>query len=257
MLARCRHELFVCAVSRSGQSLEAAQVAKQDRVLALLDVRPGQTVLEIGCGWGGTGGTAGGGRLPCPGCDAVAARSIGMRRLRLQRAGLADRVDLRLQDYRSIDGEYDRIVSIEMLEAVGEAWWPAWFDGLRTRLRAGGVAVFQSITIDDARFDAIPPQCRFHSTLIFPGGMLPCPAVLRSQAARAGLAVHSTDMFGASYARTLRLWQERFQAAWPDIAASGFSPRFKRMWEYYLTYCEAGFRAARVDVGLWRLGHAP
>lgn len=240
----------------AGQSLEDAQIAKQDRVLALLDVRPGQTVLEIGCGWGGLAE-----RLAAAGCHVSAVTlSPAQHRhagLRLQRAGLADRVDLRVQDYRSIDGVYDRIVSIEMLEAVGEAWWPAWFDGLRTRLCAGGVAVFQSITIDDARFARYRRNADFIQRYIFPGGMLPCPAVLRSQAARAGLAVHSTDMFGASYARTLRLWQERFQAAWPDIAASGFSPRFKRMWEYYLAYCEAGFRAARVDVGLWRLGHAP
>ena len=238
----------------AGQSLEEAQVAKQDRVLALLDVRPGLSVLEIGCGWGGLAE-----RLAAAGCHVSALTlSPAQHRhaqLRLQRAGLAGRVDLRLQDYRSIDGVYDRIVSIEMLEAVGEAWWPTWFDVLRTRLRPGGVAVFQSITIDDARFAQYRRNADFIQRYIFPGGMLPSPAAIRSQSKRAGLRVHSTDMFGGSYARTLQLWQERFQAAWPDIAASGFSPRFKRMWEYYLSYCEAGFRVGRIDVGLWRLGH--
>ncbi len=236
------------------QSLEAAQAAKQDRVLALLDVRPGQHVLEIGCGWGGLAE-----RLAAAGCrvSAVTLSPAQHRhaQARLQRAGLADRVELQLKDYRSIEGQYDRIVSIEMLEAVGEAWWPTWFAMLRDRLRPGGVTVFQSITMADTHFERYRRNADFIQRYIFPGGMLPSPGVLRTQIARAGLAVHASETFGGSYARTLRLWQERFQAAWPDIAAAGFPVRFKRMWEYYLSYCEAGFRAGRIDVGLWRLGH--
>lgn len=240
---------------RPAQSLEAAQAAKQDRVLQLLDVQQGHRVLEIGCGWGGLAE-----RLAAAGCHVTAVTlspsQHAFAQARLAQAGLADRVDLRLQDYRGIEGSYDRIVSIEMLEAVGEAWWPTWFGLLRSCLRAGGVAVFQTIMIDDARFESYRRSADFIQRYIFPGGMLPSPRALRAQIARAGLAELEMETFGDSYARTLSLWQQRFQAAWPDIAASGFPARFKRMWEYYLAYCEAGFRAGSVDVALWRLGHA-
>jgi cyclopropane-fatty-acyl-phospholipid synthase len=241
--------------SGENQSLEDAQSAKQDRVLELLDVQQGQTVLEIGCGWGGLAE-----RLAAAGCYVTAVTlspaQHAFAQARVARAGLADRVDLRLQDYRSIEGTYDRVVSIEMLEAVGEAWWPTWFELLRARLRPGGVTVFQTITIADARFEAYRRNADFIQRYIFPGGMLPSPTALRSQIKCAGLSLHTTEAFGASYARTVSIWQERFQAAWPDIAESGFPARFKRLWEYYLSYCEAGFRAGAVDVGLWRLGYA-
>jgi cyclopropane-fatty-acyl-phospholipid synthase len=237
------------------QSLEEAQTAKQDRVLELLDVQQGQRVLEIGCGWGGLAE-----RLAVAGCHVTAVTlspsQYDYTQARLAKAGLSARVDLRLQDYRSIEGSYDRIVSIEMLEAVGEAWWPTWFTMLHSRLRTGGIAVFQTITIDDARFDAYRTRADFIQRYIFPGGMLPSPHALRAQVARAGLTSLGMETFGDSYARTLALWQERFQAAWLEIAASGFPDRFKLMWEYYLSYCEAGFRAGSVDVGLWRVGCA-
>ena len=235
-------------------TLEAAQTAKQDRVVALLDPRPEHTILEVGFGWGGlaerlaSSGAAVTGLTLSPAQHAYAKGRLGA-------AGLADRVDLRLQDYRQVKGRFDRIVSIEMLEAVGESWWPVFFAMLRDRLRSGGVIVLQTITIADERFASYRRSSDFIQRYIFPGGMLPSPAALRAQIARAGLAVHSVEMFGASYAQTLKLWQDRFQAAWPDIAATGFSARFKLMWEYYLSYCEAGFRAGAIDVGLWRLGH--
>ena len=235
-------------------TLEAAQTAKQDRVVALLDPRPEHTILEVGFGWGGlaerlaSSGAAVTGLTLSPAQHAYAQG-------RLSAAGLANQVDLRLQDYRQVKGRFDRIVSIEMLEAVGESWWPVFFAMLRDRLRTGGVIVLQTITIADERFASYRRSSDFIQRYIFPGGMLPSPAALRAQIARAGLAVHSVEMFGASYAQTLKLWQDRFQAAWPDIAATGFSARFKLMWEYYLSYCEAGFRAGAIDVGLWRLGH--
>ena len=237
-------------------SLEAAQRAKQDRVIALLDAAPAQSVLEIGCGWGGmaqrlaecchhvTGLTL----SPAQQAHAVQA---------LAAAGLSDRVDIRLEDYRETGGRFDRIVSIEMLEAVGEAYWPVYFDRVRSLLKPGGTAVIQVITIADSRFAVYRRQPDFVQRHVFPGGMLPSPRMMREHAARAGLKIDAPEMFGASYVRTLQEWRSRFMAAWPAIAALGFSPRFRRLWEYYLAYCEAGFRVGTIDVGLWRQRRPP
>jgi cyclopropane-fatty-acyl-phospholipid synthase len=239
--------------ARADDSLEAAQTAKQRRVADLLDLRGGERVLEIGCGWGGLAEM-----LARDKACHVTAITLSREQLcyaaeRVRAAGLDARVDLRLVDYRDVGGTYDRIVSIEMIEAVGEENWPAYFDTLRRRLVAGGVAVLQAITIGDAHFASYRRGADFVQRHIFPGGMLPSPKTMREQIERAGLVLAVLDTFGQSYAKTLAEWQRRFQESWPQIAALGFPPRFKRMWEFYLAYCEAGFRAARIDVGLYRI----
>ena len=157
------------------------------------------------------------------------------------------RADLRLQDYRESSGSYDRVVSVEMLEAVGEAFWPRYFQILQARLKPGGVAVLQVITIDDARFESYRRTPDFIQRYIFPGGMLPPPSgVCRKHLAAAGLTLRHQENFGDSYTQTLVAWRRRFSEAWPTIAALGFSERFRRMWEFYLCYClEAGFRTGR------------
>jgi cyclopropane-fatty-acyl-phospholipid synthase len=155
-----------------------------------------------------------------------------------------------------VTGEFDRIVSIEMLEAVGERYWPVYFETLRDRLRPGGIAVLQVITIADAYFDKYRRGADFIQRFVFPGGMLPSPDALRVEAERAGLALHTAERFGMSYAATLVEWRRRFVQAWPQIAALGFDDAFRRLWEYYLSYCEAGFRSGRVDVGLYTLAHS-
>ncbi len=233
-------------------SLEAAQRAKQDRIIAWLELEPAHSVLEIGCGWGGmaqrlaeccrrvTGLTL------SPAQRAYAVETVAA-------AGLSDRVDIRLEDYRQAGGRFDRIVSIEMLEAVGEAYWPVYFERVRELLTPGGVAVIQVITIDDSRFDVYRRQPDFVQRHVFPGGMLPSPCMMRLHSRHAGLEIDGQEMFGASYVRTLQEWRARFTAAWPAIAGLGFPPRFRRLWEYYLAYCEAGFRVGTIDVGLWRL----
>jgi cyclopropane-fatty-acyl-phospholipid synthase len=235
-------------------TLEEAQAAKQDRVIELLSIVPGHAVMEIGCGWGGLAG-----QLAARGCHVTALTLSPAQRdwaaRALAAAGLDDRVELRLQDYREAGGRYDRIVSIEMLEAVGEAYWPVYFDRLRARLKPGGVAVLQVITIADERFARYRKEADFVQRHVFPGGMLPSPRAMRDEIGAAGLRIDSVETFGESYARTLREWRHRFDAAWPEIAALGFSERFRRMWEFYLAYCEAGFRAGAVDIGLWRLTH--
>jgi len=237
----------------AGQSLEDAQRAKQDRVVELLAPEAGHRVLEIGCGWGGL-------------IRYIVARSgAGVTGITLSpaqhayaRDALADLpgAEVRLQDYREVMGTYDRIVSIEMIEAVGEAYWPIYFATLKARLATGGVAVLQAITIDRRRFESYRAATDFIQRYIFPGGMLPTTALLREQVEAAGLRLLESQRFGEGYARTLAEWNRRFQAAWPEIAAMGFPERFRRMWEYYLLYCEAGFRAGAIDVGLYRIEHA-
>jgi len=183
----------------------------------------------------------------------LSTEQLAFARERAAAWGVAERVDLRLQDYRDVPGRFDRVVSIEMIEAVGEAYWPTYFDTLRERLKPGGVAVLQAITMADEQFESYRQGADFIQHCIFPGGMLPCPRVLRQQAARAGFVVEEVQTFGPSYARTLAEWRRRFLANWSAIEALGFDEAFKRLWTYYLCYCEAGFNAGRVDVGLYRL----
>ena len=244
--------LFACA----DEPLEAAQDRKFRRLADALGLAPGHHVLEIGCGWGGFA--------------IVAARDYGCRvtaitlsreqwrhaRDRISAAGLADRVDIRLQDYRDVDGQFDRIASIEMFEAVGEAHWPTYFEILRRRLRPGGVAGLQIITIEDARFELYRRGVDFIQRYVFPGGMLPSPSALAREIERAGLRLVDSFTFGASYAETLAVWRERFRNAWPRIRDLGFDGRFKRLWEYYLAYCEAGFRSGAIDVAHFRIERA-
>nr|WP_174255775.1 cyclopropane-fatty-acyl-phospholipid synthase family protein [Variovorax sp. PBS-H4] len=239
--------------ARGDESLEAAQAAKLDRILDLLALEADATVLEIGCGWGALAvAMAKRHRARVTGLT-LSSQQLAHARQRAVEEGLSSRLDLRLQDYRDVGGQFDRIVSIEMLEAVGEGYWPLYFDTLRRRLKPGGVAVLQVITIADAHFDRYREAADFIQRFIFPGGMLPPEAALHAHARRAGMVIEKALSFGESYAATLVDWRERFLRAWPAIEKLGFDASFRRLWEYYLCYCEAGFRAGRVDVGLYRL----
>lgn len=240
------------------ETLESAQARRLERIVGLMDMPAGARVLEIGCGWGTLAATL----AKRFGAEVtgvtLSTEQLAFARERAAKWGVADRVDLRLQDYRDVEGRYDRIVSIEMIEAVGEAWWPTYFATLRDRLAPGGTALLQSITIAEPNFERYRASPDFIQRCIFPGGMLPTPERIAAEAARAGLVLTHAEHFGISYARTLAEWRRRFLAAWPQIDAAklGFDERFKRLWEYYLCYCEAGFRSGRVDVGLYRLQHA-
>jgi len=234
------------------ESLEDAQGRKYGRMAEIADLRPEHHVLEIGCGWGGF-------------C-VWAAREIGCRvtavtisqeqydyaRARVAAAGLSERVEVRLQDYRDLRGQYDRIVSIEMLEAVGERYWPVFFGTLRERLTPGGRAALQVITIDETVFPAYRSRADFIQRHVFPGGMLPSPSALRTAVGNAGLTWQQASEHGADYARTLVHWHERFERSWPAVAMLGFDERFRRLWRYYLAYCEAGFRCGRI--GMLQIG---
>ena len=238
-------------------TLEQAQAAKIARILDLLELPQDgdatglKTVLEIGCGWGALAEAVARRGAHLTGLT-LSTEQLAHARERLDGAGLASQTDLRLQDYRDVRGTFDRIVSIEMIEAVGERFWPTYFATLHDRLAPGGCAVVQAITIDESAFDSYRREADFIQHFIFPGGMLPSPTVLRQQAEAAGLAIDHVETFGLSYAETLAEWRRRFLDAWPRIAPLGFDDAFRRLWEYYLCYCEAGFRCGRVDVGLYR-----
>ncbi|GAB0113999.1 class I SAM-dependent methyltransferase [Acidisoma sp. C75] len=235
-----------------GQSLEAAQAAKQDRVLDLLDLTGPEEVLEIGCGWGGLAERILGRAARVTGLTLSPAQ-LSYARGRLAAAIGAGRADLRLQDYRDTTDLFDRIVSIEMLEAVGEEFWPAYFAKLAACLRPGGLAVLQVITIAEEKFEAYRHTPDFIQLYVFPGGMLPSISVMRERIAAAGLSLEKLECFGLSYAETLAEWRRRFQAALPELRAAGMEEPFLRRWDYYLAYCEAGFRAGAIDVGLYQL----
>ncbi len=233
-------------------TLEDAQIAKHDLLLDLLDPVAGAQVVEIGCGWGAFA-------LKAAQDRGVSVTGITLSQEQLaharQAAGDAggEAVSFRLQDYRDVAGQYDHIVSIEMIEAVGEENWPHYFSVLRDRLAPGGSAVIQSITIDERRFERYRSKVDFIQRYIFPGGMLPTKDRIAAHAINAGLQVERVETFGHSYARTLREWRQRFTDQWPHIERLGYDERFRRKWLFYLTYCEAGFLEGAIDVGAYRL----
>ena len=236
-------------------TLEAAQLRKMHRLCQALELRPGMRVLEIGCGWGGFAELAARDYGALVTGITLSPAQIDYARARIARAGLAGRVDLLLEDYRDVRGSFDRIASIEMFEAVGEKYWPDFFATVRDRLAPGGRAGLQIITIADRFFATYRRGADFIQRHVFPGGMLPSAERLHEEASRAGLAWSGEHWFGRDYAETLARWQARFQAAWPRIAGAArpqarpADDRFKRLWEYYLAYCETGFCAGWTNVG--------
>lgn len=240
---------YSSALFRTGQeSLERAQEQKYAALVDALGVGPGDHVLEIGCGWGGFAEYAAGQRgLQVTGLTiSQAQHDYAVERL--ARAGLSDKVEIRMQDYRDTQGQFDGIASIEMFEAVGEAYWPRYFQAVRERLRPGAQAVIQIIMVPDARFPTYRSYVDFIQKYIFPGGMLGAPTPVRQVAEAQGLEYRTTHDFGESYSQTLRRWNALFQEHWPEIAAMGYDARFKRMWEYYLTSCAGAFHSGVCDV---------
>ncbi len=234
------------------EPLECAQQRKYQRVMELLALRSGQQVLEIGCGWGGFGKT-----LVSQTDASWHGVTLSREQLRWTRESLADygaRARVSLTDYRDLKQRYDHIVSIEMLEAVGEANWPLYFDRIKALLKPGGRAVIQVITIDDKRFESYRNGVDFIQRYIFPGGMLPCPRVMHEQIDRAGLNLLHEQSFGADYGRTLAIWDRNFKQAWPQIQSLGFDQRFYRLWRYYLAYCQSGFNTGSIDVRFYQIG---
>jgi cyclopropane-fatty-acyl-phospholipid synthase len=233
--------------------LEAAQARKLAHIGELLRLEGGESVLEIGCGWGGLAASLAANRGASVTAITLSPSQLAVSRERAAAQGLEAQLDFRLQDYRDVAGRFDRIVSIEMIEAVGEAWWPAYFGTLARCLKPGGRAVVQAITIADETFADYRRNPDFIQKHVFPGGFLPSKSALAAQVKAAGLRLTRSECFGLSYAKTLAEWRKRFDARWSEIAAQGFDERFRRLWDYYLSYCEAGFSEGIIDVGLYTI----
>ena len=231
------------------QPMADAQTAKVRRALRMVDAKAGDRILEIGCGWGALaelGGTEFGAHMSGV---TLSHEQLDFALQRMDRLGLSERSNLRLQDYRDInDGPYDAICSIEMLEAVGQEYWATYFESVARLLKSGGKACIQTIVIDDALFERYVKSTDFIQQYIFPGGCLPCPREFRAQAARAGLKVVDELAFGLDYAETLRRWRHQFMADKAQVLQLGFDERFVRIWEFYLAYCEAAFEQHNIDV---------
>jgi cyclopropane-fatty-acyl-phospholipid synthase len=235
------------------RALADGQVAKYRRVLDELQLDAGARILEIGCGWGGFAEMALGAGHAVTGLT-LSTEQLDYARARLAAHGRA--CDLKLQDYREEHGQYDAIASIEMFEAVGEAYWPSYFATLKRCLAPRGRACVQTIVIADELFERYRAGTDFIQQYIFPGGMLPSPSAFRRAAGRAGLAVVNEHAFGFDYARTLATWRQRFHAQRDAVGALGFDDRFVRIWDFYLAYCEAAFARRNTDVIQYTLVHA-
>ncbi|MCE1238063.1 MAG: cyclopropane-fatty-acyl-phospholipid synthase family protein [Hyphomicrobiales bacterium] len=234
-------------------TLEAAQARKLDRIAELLALDGGESVLEIGCGWGALAAHLAEGRARSVTGLTLSPSQLAFARDVATERGLAHRVDLRLQDYRDVAETFDRVVSIEMFEAVGEAWWPTYFETLARALKPDGRAVLQVISIAEDRYEDYRRDTDFIQKHVFPGGFLPSKSAFAAAVEAAGLRLEAAEHFGLSYAETLAEWRRRFHARWEEIALLGFDARFRRLWDYYLAYCEAGFREGAIDVGLYTL----
>ncbi|MBB4096271.1 SAM-dependent methyltransferase [Brucella pecoris] len=236
-------------------TLETAQEYKLQCIREKLALEGGEKILEIGCGWGALAGYLAEHGDACVTGITLSPSQLAWANAGLVETGQSDAVDLRLQDYRDVEGQFDRIVSIEMFEAVGEAYWPDYFAMLKRCLKADGRVVLQIISIEDARFEDYRRKADFIQKFIFPGGFLPSDKVLEQHLAKAGLVLKEVEHFGHSYAQTLAEWRRRFVSNWSEIEKLGFDHRFRRLWEYYLCYCEGGFKEGAINVGLYTIEH--
>ncbi|MEO4041204.1 cyclopropane-fatty-acyl-phospholipid synthase family protein [Hoeflea sp. CAU 1731] len=228
--------------------LESAQKAKYAALADAIGAKRGDHVLEIGCGWGAFAEYLAKDRGVKVTGLTISQSQLDYARDRIEKAGLTDLVELRFQDYREEKGQYDHIVSVEMFEAVGEKYWNVYFEKLRECLKPGGSAGVQVITIHEKEYAQYRRSPDFIQKYVFPGGMLPTREIMANLGKEAGLALSSERAFAHDYARTLAEWYQRFTAAWPTIEPLGYDGRFKRLWEFYLNYCEAGFRAENINV---------
>jgi len=231
----------------AGDDLEAAQRRKVSLLLDRLDIGPGKRLLEIGCGWGSLALEAARRGAKVVGLT-LSAEQKSWAEAKIADAELSEQIEIRMQDYREISEQFDVIASVEMVEAVGEKWWPAWFDSIARNLKPGGRSAVQYISINHALFDGYSRNPDFIQAYIFPGGMLIDEPRFEALAKERGLSWEDREAFGLDYARTLQIWRERYEAAIREGRLEDFDERFHNLWRYYLMYCEGGFRGRGIDV---------
>ncbi len=238
---------------QNSENLTQAQYRKYDRIIESLNIKPGDRILEIGCGWGGFFSRA----IQTKGCHVTAVMNSPAQceynKLLIQKNKMGDHIDLQLKDYRHIDGKFDKIVSIEMIEAVGEKYWPTYFEKIKNSLKPNGEAMIQSITIRDNRFEDYSNTTDFIKKYIFPGGMLLSNSVMSREAQKVGMKTDAPFEFGLSYAETLKRWKDSFNTSIKNGELSQLDQRFIRLWNLYFSYCEGAFLAGRINVAHFAL----
>jgi len=232
-----------------GDNLHKGQINKYENLASITGVKECDKILEIGCGWGGFSSFLAKRYSANVTAITISKKQYEKAKQKIYEDKLTEKVDIKLLDYRNINGKYDKIVSIEMFEAVGEKYWSKYFDVLKKNLKSDGSIGLQTITIEDKFFQKYKKFPDFIQTYIFPGGMLPSVEEMNKVIISRGLHIKNKKMFGNDYAKTIRIWSESFENSWGCIKSLGFSESFKRLWNYYLGYCEGGFKSGNINVG--------
>ena len=233
---------------KEDQKLEEAQKNKYEKLINLLSPKSGSKLLEIGCGWGGFAEYLGKKYDVNLDCITISKKQYEFAKARIYKLGLNHKVNIKMIDYRDVQEKYDAIASIEMIEAVGKEYLHNYFQSIKKNLVVGGKAGIQAITINDKYFDRYKTKEDFIQKYIFPGGFLPCKKALYSYASSNGLEINSYNSYGLHYSNTLILWRDKFLKKWDLISKQGFDLAFKRMWDFYLSYCDAGFKSKNIDL---------
>ena len=229
-------------------NLEFAQMNKNKKLLSLLKPKPGDKILEIGCGWGGFAEFVGKNYDIKMDCITISQKQFDYASKRIFENGLNEKVKIKLKDYRDVKEKYNSIASIEMIEAVGKNYLSSYFNTIKSNLSENGKAAIQAITINDDLYERYKTKQDFIQKYIFPGGFLPSKKSLYSFSSSKGLAIERYDSYGFHYSNTLKLWRDEFLNKWDQISKQGFDLNFKRMWHFYLSYCEAGFKSKNIDL---------
>ena len=229
-------------------NLESAQINKYNKLLSLINPKPGDKILEIGCGWGGFAEFVGKNYDVKMDCITISQKQFDYASKKIFENGLNEKVKIKLKDYRDVKDKYNYIASIEMIEAVGKNYLSSYFNTIKSNLSKNGKAAIQAITISDDLFDRYKTKQDFIQKYIFPGGFLPSKKSLYSLSSTKGLAIDKYDSYGLHYSNTLKLWRDEFLNKWDYISKQGFDLTFKRMWHFYLSYCEAGFKSKNIDL---------
>ena len=228
--------------------LSDAQNNKYQKLINLIQPNNGDKVLEIGCGWGGFAEYLGKNYQVKLDCITISKKQFEFAKKRIHNCGLNEKVNIEIKDYRDLKGKYNSIASIEMIEAVGQNYLESYFKTIKHNLSDGGMAAIQAITIDDSLFDRYKNKQDFIQKYIFPGGFLPNKNTINKLVSNNGLIVNSYNSYADHYADTLAIWKNEFNKKWDLIKNQGFDLTFKRMWEFYLSYCEAGFKSKNIDL---------